>query len=116
MGDLKKYEIKDFIKFEIGNISLVIGGHNAGRIGLITHQERHPASKTIVTLRDASGKDFSTHKNNVFVLGIGIKPLVSLPSGGGVRLNIIQEQAIRFREEIAHDTILARARARISNK
>ena len=32
---------------------------------------------------------------NVFVIGRGDKPLVSLPKGKGVRLNILQEQAKR---------------------
>ena len=32
---------------------------------------------------------------NVFVIGKGDKPLISLPKGKGVRLNILQEQAKR---------------------
>ncbi len=30
---------------------------------------------------------------NVFVIGKGDKPLISLPKGKGIRLNILQEQA-----------------------
>ncbi len=32
---------------------------------------------------------------NVFIIGKGDKPLISLPKGKGVRLNILQEQAKR---------------------
>jgi small subunit ribosomal protein S4e len=80
--DTTTQKILDFIKFEIGNISIITNGNNAGRIGLISHQEKHPGSNTIVTIRDSSGKDFSTPKENVFVIGKGIKPMVSLPVGG----------------------------------
>merc|ERR1712216_793890 len=79
------------IIFSTGNLSIVTGGHNAGRIGLITHQEKHPGSHTIVTIRDATGKEFSTRKENVFVIGIGIRPLISLPKSNGVRISILQE-------------------------
>jgi small subunit ribosomal protein S4e len=80
--DIKTQKIMDFIKFEIGNISIITNGNNAGRIGLITHQEKHPGSNTIVTIRDSTGKDFATPKENVFVIGKGIKPMLSLPNGG----------------------------------
>ena len=43
--------------------------------------------------QDAAGHDFATRATNVFVIGKGDKPLISLPKGKGVRLNILQEQA-----------------------
>lgn len=36
---------------------------------------------------------------NVFVIGKGDKPLVSLPKGKGVRLSIIQEQRKQYGKE-----------------
>ena len=33
---------------------------------------------------------------NVFVIGKGQKPLISLPKGKGIRLTILQEQAKRY--------------------
>lgn len=93
-------KIKDLISFSPGNLSIVTGGHNAGRIGLITHQEKHPGSFTSVTIRDATGKEFSTRKENVFVIGIGIRPLISLPKSNGVRISILQEQAKMFGETL----------------
>jgi small subunit ribosomal protein S4e len=34
-------KIKDFIKFDLGNLAMVTGGHNNGRVGTIVHKERH---------------------------------------------------------------------------
>ena len=39
---------------------------------------------------------FATRQSNVFVIGKGNKPLISLPKGKGVRLTILQEQAKRY--------------------
>ena len=47
--DLKTGKITDSIKFDTGNTVMVIGGRNTGRIGTITHRERH-ASKLIMCL------------------------------------------------------------------
>ncbi len=45
--DLKTGKITDTIKFDTGNTVMVIGGRNTGRIGTITHRERH-ASKSLI--------------------------------------------------------------------
>lgn len=55
MVDIETGKIKDFLKFEVGNLAVVTGGHNAGRVGVILNQERHPGSHTIVNIRDAAG-------------------------------------------------------------
>ena len=49
MIDIKTGKINDFIKFDTGNTVMVIGGRNTGRVGMITHRERH-ASKYSFTL------------------------------------------------------------------
>merc|ERR1712066_762777 len=41
MLEISSQEIKDYIKFEPGNISIIIRGHNAGRIGLIINYKKH---------------------------------------------------------------------------
>ena len=40
-----------------------------------------------------AGQDFATRMQNVFVIGKTDKPLVSLPKGKGIKLNILQEAA-----------------------
>uniref|UniRef100_A0A8B9WNY2 Small ribosomal subunit protein eS4 central region domain-containing protein n=1 Tax=Bos mutus grunniens TaxID=30521 RepID=A0A8B9WNY2_BOSMU len=42
--DLETGKISDFIKFDTGNLCMVTGGANLGRIGVITNRERHPGS------------------------------------------------------------------------
>ena len=41
----------------------------------------------------SAGQDFATRMQNVFVIGKTDKPLVSLPKGKGIKLNILQEAA-----------------------
>jgi small subunit ribosomal protein S4e len=49
-----------------------------------------------VHIEDAAGNRFATRITNVFVIGKGNKPLISLPKGKGVRLTILQEQSKRY--------------------
>ena len=96
MLDLTTGKIRDFIKFDVGNLAMVTGGHNNGRVGTVVHREKHRGGHDIVHLEDAAGARFATRVSNVFVIGKGSKPLVSLPKGKGVRLTILQEQAKRY--------------------
>jgi small subunit ribosomal protein S4e len=96
MYDIESGKIKDFVKFDIGNLVMVTGGHNNGRVGTMVHKEKHKGSFDIVHVEDAAGNRFATRQSNVFVIGKGNKPLISLPKGKGVRLTIIQEQAKRY--------------------
>jgi small subunit ribosomal protein S4e len=91
--DLNEGKITDSIKFEAGNLAMVTGGHNAGRVGVVVHKEKHNGGYTMVSLRDAAGNEFSTRITNVFMIGRENKPMVSMPKGKGVRLTIVQEQA-----------------------
>jgi len=96
MLDLETGKIKDVLKFDIGNMAMVTGGHNNGRVGTIVHKEKHKGSFDIVHIQDAAGHRFATRVSNVFVIGKENKPLISLPKGKGIRLSILQEQAKRF--------------------
>jgi len=90
--DITTGKIVDFIKFEQGNSACITGGANAGRVGVITSIETHPGSFGIVHLKDKRGNDFATRTGNVFVIGEGSKPWVSLPRGKGIKLSIIEEK------------------------
>jgi len=90
--DLATGKITDFIKFDIGNLVTITGGRNLGRVGVITHREKHPGSFDIVHIRDAAGQQFATRLANVFVIGKGTKSYVSLPQGKGVKLSILEER------------------------
>lgn len=58
--DLKTNKVVGHVKFEIGNIAFVTRGNNVGRIGVITHKEKHPGSFDIVHIKDKNGHEFST--------------------------------------------------------
>ena len=83
------------IKFEAGNVCCITKGHNRGRVGTIVRRDRHFGSFDIVHVRDAAGHEFATRLANVFVIGEGDEPVVSLPKGNGVKLSIIEEKKAR---------------------
>ena len=84
-------KIQDFIKFDTGVIVMVTGGRNMGRVGVITHRERHDGGFNIVHIKDAIDNEFATRESNVFVIGQE-KPWISLPKGKGVKLSIAEER------------------------
>ena len=44
----------------VGNMVMVTGGHNLGRVGVIINRERHPGSFDIVHIKDSLGHTFAT--------------------------------------------------------
>ncbi|KAK4537522.1 hypothetical protein CDCA_CDCA12G3547 [Cyanidium caldarium] len=95
MVDIETGKITDFVKFDVGVLCMVTGGHNIGRVGAVQHREKHPGSTEIVHLKDAVGREFATQLGNVFVIGKDHKPLVSLPRGKGVRQTVLEERERR---------------------
>jgi len=94
--DFNSGKCLDHIKFEVGNIAMVFGGNSIGRVGTIVHRERHPGSFEIIHMKDSAGHSFATRLGNVFVIGKGNKPWVSLPKGNGIKLNIIEDRSQRM--------------------
>jgi len=94
--DIATSKIIDFIKFEVGNLCMITGGHNLGRVGIVTSRERHPGSFDIVHVRDSIGHVFATRLAYCFIIGKGNKPYVSLPRGNGIRLTIAEERDQRL--------------------
>lgn len=82
-------------KFEHGNVCMISGGNNIGRVGVITHREKHPGSFEIVHLKDKEGNSFATRLMNVTVIGKE-RAFVSLPKGNGVKLSIIDDRKKRM--------------------
>jgi len=101
--DLETGKITDFIKFEVGNVVMVTGGRNLGRVGIITHREKHPGSFDIIHVKDAAGHAFATRLGNVFVIGKSdgktTKALVSLPKDKGIKKSILEEQNIKYKRD-----------------
>lgn len=94
--DLETMKIEDYVKFDSGNLVMITGGHNLGRVGTITSRERHPGSFDIVHVKDAANNSFATRLSYVFLIGKGNKPWISLPSDKGVRKTITEEREKRL--------------------
>eukprot|EP00930_Biecheleria_cincta_P096685 TRINITY_DN884_c1_g2_i2.p1 TRINITY_DN884_c1_g2~~TRINITY_DN884_c1_g2_i2.p1 ORF type:complete len:259 (-),score=50.88 TRINITY_DN884_c1_g2_i2:69-845(-) len=94
--DTESGKILDYVKFEPGNVVMISGGNNIGRVGVITHREKHPGSFEIVHIKDAVGHTFNTRLENVFVIGKGNKPWISLPKGNGIKLSVIEDRNNRL--------------------
>jgi len=94
--DLASNKIEDYIKFDSGNLVMVTGGHNLGRVGVIQSRERHPGSFDIVHIKDAANQTFATRLSYVFLIGKGNKPWVSLPVERGVKKTITEEREKRL--------------------
>jgi small subunit ribosomal protein S4e len=93
--DIETGKITEFVKFETGNLAMINGGKNTGRVGVIISRERHQGSFDIVHLKDAGGHSFATRLGNVFVIGEGTRPMISLPKRQGIKLSIMEERANR---------------------
>jgi small subunit ribosomal protein S4e len=99
--DLEADKIVDHVKFEVGNMCMITGGNNLGRVGVITNKEKHPGSIDIVHVKDAAGHSFATRVVNIFLIGKGTQSLVSLPKAKGVKRSIIEKLEARTKRAAA---------------
>jgi len=93
--DLTTGLIADHIPFETSNLALITSGNNVGRVGVIVHRDRHVGGFDIVHVRDARGHAFATRIGNIFVIGRGKNPLISLPKEKGISLTLLEERAAK---------------------
>ncbi|KAI1723432.1 ribosomal family s4e domain-containing protein [Ditylenchus destructor] len=92
-------KITDYVKFDSGNVCMVTGGRNMGRVGIVGHRERHPGSFDIVHVKDSVGHTFATRLNNIFIIGKGNQALISLPADKGIKLSIAEERDKRLAQK-----------------
>jgi len=97
VNDTLKLDIKtgrpvQHFKFDVGQLAMITRGANIGRVGTIVTIEKHPGSFDIAHLKDRRGQSFATRIGNVFVIGDGAKPAISLPKAKGVKLSVIEER------------------------
>merc|ERR1712130_650621 len=85
--------------FKMGGLCMVIRGRGIGRVGVIEKLEKHPGAFDIVHLRDAKDHKFATRKDNVFIIGSGAKPLISLPKTKGIKYSIIEDREFRLKRQ-----------------
>jgi len=94
--DIATGKMLDFVKFEIGNMAMTSAGNNMGRVGTVVNREKHPGSFEIVHVKDSAGHTWTTRLQNVFIIGPGNKPWVSLPKGNGIKLSVIEDRAAQM--------------------
>lgn len=75
---------------------MATGGRNMGRVGVITHRERHDGGFNIVHIKDVIDNSFATRESNVFVIGKE-KPWISLPKGKGVKVCLLYVINLSFK-------------------
>jgi small subunit ribosomal protein S4e len=119
--DIEQNKITDFVGFDTGNIVMITGGRNMGRAGVIVHREKHIGGFDIVHVKDSLERTFATRyvcvqkvtnssltaycrMTNIFVIGEGIKPWISLPKGKGTKLTIAEERDLRRKQRLAEST------------
>lgn len=92
--DISTGKISDYVRFDTGVVVMCTGGRNMGRVGVVTHRERHDGGFNIVHIKDAVDNAFATRESNVFVIGQE-KPWISLPKGKGVKVCVPQHLSIK---------------------
>jgi len=90
--NLKSGEVTEFFRFKAGNVAMVTGGANTGRVGQILDVEKHPGSFDIVHLKDSNGGKITTRKGNVFIIGEGSEPAIKLPKLQGIARDTVTER------------------------
>jgi len=95
---LETNTIVGHVSFDVGNLAMITGGNNLGRIGVIERREKHPGSYDIVHIKDSAGHKFATRLHNVFVIGSGTTSLVTVPKSQGVKLSIMQDRQRKLQQ------------------
>jgi len=90
--DLATGKIASVVKFEVGNLCMITGGKNRGRVGQISQREVHEGSFEIIHVTDTAGQKFTTRVSNVFIIGQGSASDISLPKGKGLKLSTVEDR------------------------
>ena len=77
--NISEKKIIDFIKFDIGSLCIITGGHNTGKIGVVYYREKNFGNEETVRVKDSLGEEFATKISNIFIIGKGNKSYISLP-------------------------------------
>merc|ERR1711936_771222 len=71
--DLATNKVQDIITFEVGNLVMVTGGANAGRVGTMISREKHPGS-----LSDRQHSSVAPGRQSMSSAKLSLCPLPSL--------------------------------------
>merc|ERR1712222_26194 len=84
-----------------GNVCMLTGGNNKGRVGIVTNIMAKPGKINVVTCTDVNDIKFTTRLGNVFIIGNGDKAEITLPKDKGVKTDLIAQ--VRELEEEEDD-------------
>lgn len=101
--NLANMEISSVFKSQNGTTVYLTGGNNIGRIGILQSVEKHPGSFDIAHVKDSQGNTFATRVGNIFVIGDGKNPVISLPKGEGIKYTLIEQRDAKIDEEVEED-------------
>ena len=104
---LEMDKITGFIKFDTSNLCMVTGGANLKRIGVITNQKSHPGSLDVVHVKNANGNNFVTWLSNIFIIGKGNKPWISLSVGRVLTLPLLRRATRDWHPNRAVDKMIS---------
>jgi len=97
--NLQTGEVDSLIKFENGAAVMIHGGNNIGRVGILQHVEKHPGGFNIAHVKDSRGQAFATREGNIFVIGEGKKPIISLLANKGLKATPMEERNKKLQTE-----------------
>lgn len=66
--DVETDKITDFIKPATGNLCMLTGDADLGRISVFTNTGRHPGSSDMVCMKDANGNSFALNSPTFLLL------------------------------------------------
>eukprot|EP00923_Selenidium_pygospionis_P013142 GHVN01022705.1.p1 GENE.GHVN01022705.1~~GHVN01022705.1.p1 ORF type:complete len:264 (+),score=25.00 GHVN01022705.1:63-854(+) len=96
-------KVLDWVKMEEGNMVMITGGNNIGRVGVITQRVKSAnASFEIVHVQDSRKETFATRLTNCFVIGQGNKSFITLLKEGGVKLKHVEDRTRRLHLQAKH--------------
>jgi small subunit ribosomal protein S4e len=101
--NLETGDLDGVVKSENGASVFISGGNNIGRVGVLQHIEHHPGSYEIAHVKDARGHSFATRLENVFAIGEGKNPVISLPKKKGIKLTLIEERDARLSRHVEEE-------------
>ncbi|KAI5077569.1 hypothetical protein GOP47_0007393 [Adiantum capillus-veneris] len=92
-GEKEIPNITTFDRCTIRNPDPLIKANDTIKIEIKTgkHHEKHKGSFEVVHVQDAIGQVLATPLGNVFTIGKGSKPWMTLPRGKGIKLFIVEE-------------------------
>merc|ERR1711966_191029 len=99
MVNLETGKIQNKCKFAVGQICMIRGGKNIGRVGTIINRERHPGAHDMIHIKDVAGHSFVTVLENCMVVGEGSSAWISLPKGKGIKLTNQEDRKQRWRSK-----------------